>query len=132
MSSYRFTAVVARVLLSAVALSASVQASADDDAALVARGKQMYMLCQSCHAVDEQSGGRIGPHLAGIYQRPVASLEGYNYSQALRGQDFAWDAAKLDTWLQRPYDLVPNTSMSFAGVASEDMRKALIAYLKTL
>ncbi|TXS91966.1 c-type cytochrome [Parahaliea maris] len=119
-------------LLALSLAGAASWAQAEDDPALAAKGKQFFMLCQSCHAIDDSSGMRIGPHLKGVYGRPVAALDDFSYSAALREQDFAWDGEKLDAWLKRPYDLVPGSSMSFAGVASEDMRKALIAYLKTL
>ena len=41
-----------------------------------------------------------------------------------------WDEATLDRWLTRPAGLVPGTSMVFAGLASADDRRAVIAYLK--
>lgn len=119
-------------LVTAVALVNLGTAQAADDAALVAKGKQMFMLCQSCHAIDENSAGRIGPNLKGIYGRRAAAVEGFNYSAALKAEEFVWDDEHLDLWMKRPYDVVPGTSMSFAGVANEDLRKALIAYMKTL
>ena len=107
-------------------------ASASPDLQLLARGKRLYILCQACHATEADPGDKIGPHLAGIVNRPVASAEGSVYSDALRAEDFVWSEENLDLWLQRPADMVPGTSMSFAGLPGDDLRKALIAYLNTL
>ena len=118
-----------------VALSAQDAPSAQDDSAdprLVARGKRLYVFCQACHATEAVSGSKIGPNLARIFNRQTAILEDSIYSDALKAQDFVWDEEKLDAWLKRPYDLVPGTSMSFAGLPQAQNRAALIAYLKTL
>ncbi|MCY3611309.1 MAG: c-type cytochrome, partial [Gemmatimonadetes bacterium] len=72
------------------------------DPRLVARGKRLYVFCQACHATEADPGDKIGPHLAGIVNRPVASAEGSVYSDALRAQDFVWSEENLDLWLQRP------------------------------
>lgn len=102
------------------------------DPRLVARGKRLYVFCRACHATEEVAGSKIGPNLAGIMDRPVASLKDSLYSEALKQQDFAWDEEKMDIWLLRPATLVPGTSMAFAGLPREQNRAAIIAYLKTL
>ena len=109
-----------------------VAEAASPDPRLVARGKRLYIFCQACHATEADSGEKIGPHLAGIVGRPVASIEGSAYSAALREQDFAWSDEKLDVWLQRPSTLVPGTTMAFVGIPKAETRAELIAYLKTL
>ena len=107
-------------------------ASETPDPRQLAQGKRLYILCQACHATEADPGDKIGPHLAGIVNRPVASAEGSVYSDALRAEDFVWSEENLDLWLQRPADMVPGTSMSFAGLPGEELRQALIAYLNTL
>ena len=102
------------------------------DSRLVARGKRLYVFCRACHATEEVKGSKIGPNLAGILNRPAASLADSLYSEALTQQDFVWDEEKLDTWLLRPATLVPGTSMAFVGLPREENRAAIIAYLKTL
>ena len=102
------------------------------DPRLVSRGKRLYVFCRACHATEEVKGSKIGPNLAGILNRPAASLEDSLYSDALKQQDFVWDEEKLDTWLLRPATLVPGTSMAFVGLPQEANRAAIIAYLKTL
>lgn len=107
-------------------------ASESPDPQLLARGKRLYVLCQACHATEADPGDKIGPHLAGIVNRTVASAEGSVYSDALRSEDFAWSEENLDLWLQRPADMVPGTTMSFVGLPGKELRAALIAYLNTL
>ncbi|WP_446830124.1 c-type cytochrome [Candidatus Foliamicus sp.] len=102
------------------------------DPRLVTRGKRLYVFCQACHATEAVSGSKIGPNLAGIFNRPAASLEDSVYSDALKAQEFVWDEEKLDAWLERPANLVPGNTMSFVGLPSAQNRAALIAYLKTL
>ena len=106
--------------------------AAPADPRLIARGKRLYIFCQACHATEAVSGSKIGPNLAGIFNRQVAILEDSIYSDALKDQDFVWDEEKLDVWLQRPANLVPGTSMVFAGLPQKQNRSAIIAYLKTL
>ena len=98
----------------------------------LARGKRLYVFCRACHATEEVQGSKIGPNLAGIMDRPVASLKDSLYSDALKQQDFVWDEEKMDIWLLRPATLVPGTSMGFVGLPREENRAAIIAYLKTL
>ena len=132
-------ALLAGIAVLPFALAADDAASEPDaaqadapDPALVARGQRLYLFCRACHATQADPGDKIGPHLAGIVDRPVAALEGWPYSDAMKEQDFAWSEEKLDLWLERPSTLVPGTSMSFVGIPKEENRAALIAYLKTL
>ncbi len=99
---------------------------------LVARGKRLYIFCQACHATEESADHKIGPHLADIIDRPVASVEDSTYSAALQEQDFVWNEENLDLWIKQPSALVPGTNMSFVGIPGAELRSALIAYLKTL
>ena len=115
------------------AAPASDSATAEPpDPRLVARGKRLYVFCQACHATEEVQGSKIGPNLAGIFDRRAAILEDTLYSDALKQQDFVWDEENLDVWLLRPADLVPGTSMGFVGLPRKQNRAAIIAYLKTL
>ena len=102
------------------------------DTRLIARGKRLYVFCQACHSTEASPSNKIGPHLEGILDRPVAAVEGSTYSAALQEQDFVWSEDKLNLWLQQPSAMVPETIMSFAGIQKAELRSALIAYLKTL
>jgi cytochrome c len=93
-------------------------------------GKLLFLRCASCHSIGDGTGGRIGPNLKDVFERKAGSLPGYNYSTAMKAQNFVWDDATLDRWLTQPNALVPGTAMAFGGISNEDDRRALIAYLK--
>jgi cytochrome c len=111
----------------AIAMIAAAPAAAM--AADAEAGKTVFNKCKACHQVDKNG---VGPHLGGILGRKAASVEGYNYSDALKKSGITWDEAALDKWLQGPSKDVPGTKMIFAGVKSPDDRANLIAYLATL
>ena len=69
--------------------------------------------------------------LAGrVFGRQAGSVEGYNYSPALREADFTWTAQQLDQWLNDPRGFLPGNKMAFAGIRDETDRRDLIAWLK--
>jgi cytochrome c len=90
--------------------------------------------CQACHALEEGGGNRVGPPLWGVVNRPVASSEGYSYSEALTafGQGKEWDFELLDAFVQAPQKLVPGTKMAFPGIRNERDRAELLVYLNSL
>ena len=144
MRTRTITGAVCILILGAIAALPRVQAYDEDQAdpgaertervndRLVRQGKRLYVFCQACHSTEASSDNKIGPHLAGIIDRPAAALEGATYSAALQEQEFVWSEEKLNSWLQQPSAMVPGTIMSFVGIEQAELRSALIAYLKTL
>jgi cytochrome c len=62
--------------------------------------------------------------------RAAGGAEGFvRYSPSLRGVDFDWDAVALDAWLADPEVMAPGTYMVFRGIADEQARTDLIAFL---
>lgn len=120
----KFTMIVA----GAAALTAVATPSLAQDAAA---GATVFRQCQACHVVDQEQN-RVGPHLVGIVGRPVASVEGFNYSDAMRayGEGKVWDAETLTTYLADPRGTVEGTRMAFAGVKDPTQLADLIAYLE--
>lgn len=94
------------------------------------RGERLFLQCRACHALGRSQDGKIGPPLGGVLGRPAASLPGFPYSKALATSGLTWDAATLDRWLARPTEVVPGTSMVYAGLTKPDDRRQLIAYLE--
>jgi cytochrome c len=87
----------------------------------------------ACHAVNDKTN-KVGPHLVGIVGRPVASVEGYAYSEAMKAHaatTAVWDEAALQAYLENPKAIVAKSKMAFAGLKKEDERADLIAFLKT-
>jgi len=94
------------------------------------QGKRYYILCQSCHSLNEGGMNKVGPNLHGIFGSPAAQVPGFIYSDALTKAGLVWDEATLDAWIARPAELVPYTTMVFAGIPDPQQRADLIAFLK--
>ena len=94
------------------------------------RGERLFLQCRACHALGTAQEGKIGPPLGGVIGRRAAAVPGFAYSKALAESGLAWDDATLDRWLARPSEVVPGTSMVYAGLAKPDDRAQLIAYLR--
>lgn len=98
-----------------------------------AKGEQVFKKCMACHTVNDKTN-KVGPHLVGIVGRPVASVEGYKYSESMTAHAATvavWDEASLQAYLENPKAIVPKSKMAFAGLKKEDERADLIAFLKT-
>jgi cytochrome c len=59
--------------------AAPTAALADGDAVA---GAKVFKKCAACHVATEAKN-RVGPHLVGIVDRPIASVEDYKYSNAM-------------------------------------------------
>lgn len=87
--------------------------------------------CAACHS-SETGVQRLGPSLAGVVGRPVGTAPGFRYSPAMLGSGLVWTPQNLDRFLAAPAQTVPRNRMAYAGLASGQDRKDLIAYLSTL
>jgi cytochrome c2 len=118
-----------------LAACASLAQTADTDTLAqdtLAQGGRAYQRCYACHALSARETGADGPHLAAIVGRPVAALEGYPYSEALRayGADGkVWTRERLDAFIADPHEEVPDNAMGFFGLDDPDERAALVEYL---
>ena len=88
--------------------------------------------CSLCHPTDATAGHGVGPNLAGVVGREVASTPGFSYSAALRARGGRWTEAELDLFLANPGAHVPGTAMAFPGVRDPAARTALIELLAKL
>lgn len=95
-----------------------------------AEGEKVYRRCRACHKLEDGKNG-VGPHLYGVVGRAVASVEGFNYSDALAAVGGAWTVDQLGAWLESPRKFVPGNKMSVSGLRKEEDRAAIIAYLKS-
>jgi cytochrome c len=96
------------------------------------RGQLIFAQCQGCHQVGDGKSHGIGPDLAGIAGRKIASAEGFTYSAALSSHAGNWSDENLDRFLAGPQEFAPGTTMAFPGITDASDRKRLIGYLKTL
>lgn len=102
------------------------------DVGIISAGERSFIKCQACHMVGEKAQRRVGPSLNGVVGRAAGVSEGFTYSpgmQATAKNGLIWTVETLDAYLKAPREIVPATSMGFAGIPKPDERKALIAYL---
>ena len=114
--------------LAAISLCLSAPAHAEGDAVA---GKAVFRKCAPCHSTEPVN--RVGPTLAGVVGRPVASVADYSYSPAMKAFSEGgkvWNEAVLAEYLQSPKAMVPGTRMTFAGLKKIEDIANLIAYLK--
>jgi cytochrome c len=89
-------------------------------------------VCLSCHAIAPDEPVLVGPTLWGVVGRPVASVAGFEYSDALRAKGGTWTRERLDRWIAGPAAVTPGTKMTLAGVRSAADRKVVLDFLETL
>ena len=95
-----------------------------------AAGEKVFSKCKSCHKVDGQNA--TGPHLNGVVGRQTASVEGFDYDEALHKlSDQSWTPDHLNGFLTKPSAYAPGTKMSFAGLPKVEDRANVIAWLAT-
>ncbi|HYD86619.1 MAG TPA: cytochrome c family protein [Vitreimonas sp.] len=99
---------------------------------LIARGQRVSAQCTACHTLEAGGPNRIGPNLADVFGRAVASHAGFEFSDSMQAHGGAWDYFALNDFLLSPARDVPGTKMAFAGVRNEQDRVALIAYLRSI
>jgi cytochrome c len=95
-------------------------------------GLRAFETCSACHEAAPDAASIVGPNLFGVVGRKIASLPGFDYSDAMRALPGAWDPAALDRYLADPEGVVPGTRMGVDGIADARQRADLIAYLATL
>lgn len=97
-------------------------------AADAAAGEKVFKKCKSCHKLEDGANG-VGPHLWGVFDRPINGVESYgSYSGALPAGE-AWTAENLYAFLEAPKKWAKGTSMGFNGLKKSEDRANLIAYL---
>ncbi|MBN9316815.1 MAG: cytochrome c family protein [Devosia sp.] len=121
----RITIAVAAVMLSLTGAMAQGDPTA---------GEQVFKKCAACHAVGDGAQNKVGPVLNAVMGRTAGTLEGYNYSQAMKDAGaggLVWTPETLAKYLPKPRDLVKGTKMTFPGLPNPDDVANVIAYLAT-
>lgn len=101
-------------------------------ASYVAEGDDQHKVCTSCHSFEQGGGNMTGPVLYGVFGRNAGSVAGFGYSDAMKAYGATWSYDNMYDYLKDPRGYVDGTSMSFAGIRSQDDRIALVAYLRSL
>jgi len=115
----------------AAAFAGSALAQGDLPEGDAADGEKVFNKCKACHTTEEGSN-RVGPSLYNIIGATPGTVEGFRYSKAMEafGDDHVWDEETLNSYLEKPRDVVQGTKMAFAGLKKPEDRADVIAYLK--
>jgi cytochrome c len=96
------------------------------------RGAEVFRACAVCHTLTPDDGARAGPTLHGIFGRPIATAQGFEYSQALKNLDIVWTAQTISELFEfGPNAYTPGSRMPEQRVPSAEDRRALIRFLET-
>jgi cytochrome c len=97
-----------------------------------ARGETTAAICKACHALEAGAPSPIGPNLHNVVGRKIASVEGFNYSPALKAKaGETWTYEHLDAMIHKPADFAPGTLMAFPGLPDAQQRADVILFLRT-
>jgi cytochrome c len=94
-------------------------------------GAQVFRACVACHTLSPDAGNRAGPTLAGIFGRKIATLPGYNFSDALKHLDIVWTPETVAKLFEvGPAAYTPGTKMPEQRIGSAEDRAALVRFLE--
>jgi cytochrome c len=119
------------ILLMAFAVVSSCPSGNASSADLTAAKAQFQSSCGTCHAAEEGAPSRQGPNLFDRFGKVAGTLEGFNYSEALKTSTFVWDEVTLDRWITDTQAMRPGVLMTYRQ-ADPVKRRLIIDYLKSL
>jgi cytochrome c len=94
-------------------------------------GAEVFRACVACHTLRADEGARAGPTLAGIFGRRIATLPGYNFSEALKRLDIVWTPETIAKLFEvGPMTYTPGTKMPEQRIGSAEDRAALVQFLE--
>src|SRR5262245_8136910 len=96
------------------------------------KGASEAKKCAACHSEEKGGAIKIGPPLWGVVGRDIASVAGFEYSEALHSKEGQWTFENLFEFIHGPKAWAPGTKMTFAGIKSPEDRADLLVYLRTL
>jgi cytochrome c len=100
----------------------------------VPAGEVVFKKCAVCHMVGENAKSKVGPVLNGVFGRTAGTLEGFNFSSAMKkaGEEgLVWTPETMTEFLAKPRDFVKGTKMAFGGLPKPEDIANVIAYLQT-
>jgi cytochrome c len=97
-----------------------------------AKGQQDAKVCTTCHNFEKGAAAKIGPPLWGVVGRPIASVAGFAYSDALKALGGNWTYEDLNKMISNPKSEASGTKMSYPGEKDPQKRADILAFLQTL
>lgn len=85
--------------------------------------------CATCHNFDLPEQNKIGPSLALLFDRKIASVNEYKYSKSLKEKSESWNSENLYFFLEKPKEWAPGTKMAYKGIKNQDDLINLIKYI---
>jgi cytochrome c len=94
-------------------------------------GAEVFRACVACHTLNAKDGVRAGPTLAGVFGRRIATLPGYNFSDALKKLNIVWTPETVSKLFEvGPAAYTPGTKMPEQRIGSAEDRAALVKFLE--
>ena len=104
-----------------------------EGAAWAQDGARIFQRCYACHSLDPSERHLPGPTLRGVFGRRAGTLDGFDYSQAIREagrHGLVWSEETLDRFLEDPEVLVPGVRMGGVRLRDPGERRTLIRWLQ--
>ena len=123
-----------KLALAAALVAAFAAPAFADEHGDAAAGEKVFNVCKACHLIGDASGKKIGPSLNGLFGRTAGTLEGFEYSDAMKAkgaEGVVWTPEVLAEYIVKPKDYVPGTKMAYAGLKDEKKIADLVAFLLT-
>jgi len=120
-------------MLRGLALAVAVLAAPLAAGAETLEGPRLFQRCYACHSLDPAERALSGPNLRGLFGRRVGTLEGFDYSPALReagARGLVWSQETLDRFLEDPEEFIPGARMGGVRLRDPVERRALIQWMK--
>ncbi|MGH6707895.1 MAG: c-type cytochrome [Bradyrhizobium sp.] len=95
------------------------------------RGADIFRACVACHTLGADQANRAGPTLSGLFGRRIATLPGYDFSDALKQLDIVWTPETVSRLFEiGPAAYTPGTKMPEQRIGSAQDRAALVQFLE--
>jgi cytochrome c len=95
-------------------------------------GQAVFRKCQTCHTPEKGGKNGTGPNLWGVVGRKPGAVDGFAYSDAVKGKEGTWTFEALANYIHDPKGYIPNNKMAFVGVKDNAELADVLAYLRSL
>jgi cytochrome c len=91
----------------------------------------VFRACIAYNTLRPDQGNRAGPTLHGIFGRRIATLPGYNFSEALNHLDIVWTPETVAKLFEiGPAHYTPGTKMPEQRIGAPEDPDALVKFLE--